>query len=100
MADKFKFRYLSRDNDSGISYEKLVQEQAKDLGKTATDLGKQLRNVQLGRLEGSEGFFRELNDSLGATGRLRCSRAAAAVRTRRRLQATSFSKRLHRHAGM
>ena len=34
-----------------------------------------------------------------AIGRLRCSRAAAAVRTRRRLQATSFSKRLHRHAG-
>ena len=68
MAGKFKFKYLSKDKDTGVSYEKLVQEQAKDLGKTATDLGKQLRNVQLGRLEGSEGFFRELNDSLAATG--------------------------------
>ena len=29
MADKFKFKYLSRDKDTGISYEKLVQEQAK-----------------------------------------------------------------------
>ena len=58
MADKFKFKYLSRDKDTGISYEKLVQEQAKDIGKTATELGKQLRNVQLGRLEGSEEFFR------------------------------------------
>ena len=68
MADKFKFKYLSRDKDTGISYEKLVQEQAKDIGKTATELGKQLRNVQLGRLEGSGEFFRELNDSLAATG--------------------------------
>ena len=68
MADKFKFKYLSRDTDTGISYEKLVQEQAKDIGKTATELGKQLRNVQLGRLEGSKEFFTELNDSLAATG--------------------------------
>lgn len=68
MASKFKFRYLSRDSDTGISYEKLVEEQAKDLGRTGTELGNRLRNVQLGKLEGSEKFFRELNDSLAATG--------------------------------
>ena len=68
MADKFKFKYLSRDNDKGISYEKLVEEQAKDIKKSATELGNQLRNVQLGKLEGSENFFRQLHDSLAATG--------------------------------
>lgn len=68
MADKFKFKYLSQDSDTGVSYDKLVQEQVKNIGKSATELGAQLRNVQLGTLTGSEQFFRELNDALAQQG--------------------------------
>lgn len=68
MAKKFKFRYLSRDSDTGVSYNKLLEEQAKNIGKSATELGTQLRNVQLGTLQGSDEFFRELNDTLAVTG--------------------------------
>ena len=65
---KFKFTRLPSSPSTGISYQSLVKKQAEDLEKSATSLGQELRNVQLGTITNSSEFFRELNDAITSAG--------------------------------
>ncbi len=65
---KFKFTQLPSSPSTGISYQSLVKKQAEDLEKSATSLGQELRNVQLGTITNSSEFFRELNDAITSAG--------------------------------
>jgi len=65
---KFKFTQLPSSPSTGISYKSLVKKQAEDLEKSATSLGQELRNVQLGTITNSSEFFRELNDAITSAG--------------------------------
>ena len=65
---KFKFTQLPSSPSTGISYKSLVKKQAEDLKKSATSLGQELRNVQLGTITNSSEFFRELNDAITSAG--------------------------------
>jgi len=65
---KFKFTQLPSSPSTGISYKSLVKKQAEDLKKSATSLGQELRNVQLGTITNSSEFFKELNDAITSAG--------------------------------
>ena len=65
---KFKFTPLPSSPSTGISYQSLVRKQAEDLEKSATSLGQELRNVQLGTIKNSSQFFRELNEAITNAG--------------------------------
>ena len=65
---KFKFTELPSSPSTGVSYQSLVKKQAEDLERSASSLGQELRNVQLGTIKNSSEFFRELNESITNAG--------------------------------